>query len=118
MSLRTTLGFGEPAEVEDLTQDELRRLRVQAARRVPAWREIEESALVHRPPSYLVDAESDELFTFYRVQIFTAGLAVPSFNESVPLVFFVRDNDELIFLEHAHPRTWSEVVERRARRGR
>ena len=73
---------------------------------------------MHRPPRYLVDAESDELFTLYRGQIFTAGRAVPSFNENVPLVFYVRDDDELVFIEQAHPRTWSEVVARQARRGR
>ena len=47
-----------------------------------------------RPTTSLVDAESDELFTVFLGPVFTAGQAVPSVNELVPLVFYVRDDGE------------------------
>jgi hypothetical protein len=53
----------------------MRRLRDQAARANRYWVEVEESALVRRPPAYYVDAESDELFIVYRVAIFATGQA-------------------------------------------
>ena len=46
------------------------------------------------PTTSLVVAESDELFTVFRGPVFTAGQGVPSFNELVPLVFYIRDDGE------------------------
>jgi hypothetical protein len=75
--------------------------------------------LVPRPPAYLVHAETDRLFTRYRGPIFVRGQEKPSFQEQVALSFYVTADNELVFLEPStNPATWSEVVERQARRVR
>ena len=114
MSFKAAIGFPIRAPT---AEDELRRLRVQAARENRHWYEVEESALVPRPPNFLVHADSDAAYTRSRAQVFTTGAAKPQFNETLPLAFFVTADDGLVFLER-HRQSWSEILGQRARRGR
>jgi hypothetical protein len=105
-----------PAEAAD--ERALREARIAAARRNPYWTELREAELVERPPAYLVDSESDRVFTRYRGPVFTSGQARPSFQENVRLAFFVSESGELVFLEPVPgTATWSQIVEQQARRG-
>ena len=114
MSWKASIGLERPPNP---VEEELKRQRVVSARANRYWREVEESALVRRPPAYFVHADTDELFTVYRGSVFTTGMGKPSFNERVPLVFYVSAENQITFLE-PKGRTWSEVVAQRARRGR
>jgi hypothetical protein len=110
------LGRRRTAEPSD-PRDTLRALRVEAARQVPAWEERQETDLVKRGP-YLVDVDTDRLYTRYAGTVFASGEAKPTFGERNPLLFFVTDDDRLVFLEPAGSRTWSEIVARQAWRQR
>ncbi len=115
MKLRTIIGRSEQEPVDDAQAKRLRELRVEAARRNSRWTELKESALVPRPPGFLVDAESDEVFRESRGAVYVPGEIRSSFAERTELYFVVRDGDVLEFLER-DPRTWSQIVERQARR--
>ena len=126
MSLRTTLGLSRESLLEAGTPDEiaakkaafLREKRIEHARSMRAWVEHSETDFVRRRPAYLIHAESDEVFTVYRGAIFDPGTAYVAFNENIEMHWFVDGADEIVFLERTTPRTWSEFVERRARRAR
>lgn len=97
---------------------ELLAARVAFARSNQAWTEIPEERLVRRGPGWLIDAESDLVYSVRRGQAFAPGGAKPHFvDPAVPAVFYVSREGELVLLERcAAARTWSEVVERRARK--
>lgn len=98
--------------------EKLRRLRVETARRVEAWREVAATDFVQRPP-YLVEAESDWVFVPFKGTIYATGEAKPTYHERTALLFVVGENDELTFFERtANPQTWSQHVARRAHRAR
>ena len=107
--------FMRTASEERPDEAAIRDARVAVARRNSKWTEIEESALVGRG-RVLVHADSDEVFKLYRGVVFATGstTVIPDYTA---LYFYVRDNGELTFLE-LEPGTWSEHVERQARRGR
>jgi hypothetical protein len=96
--------------------DVVRSARIEAARRNQFWTELEEIDLVRRPPGYLVSASNDEVFWPYRGAVFAAWSA-ELISGSAPLWFYVDRDGDLVFLERL-PETWSEMVERRVRRGR
>ena len=79
--------------------------------------ELSETDLVKRGP-YLVDADTDRLYTYYAGAVFASREAKPTFGDRAPLLFFVTDDDRLAFLEPAGSRTWSEIVARKAWRQR
>lgn len=103
------LGRREP---ESTPADEIRRLRVEAARRNSKWKEIEPPI---RRGRWLVDAASDELHTLHRGVIWHR--AQIEFGADQPLRFFVDAAGHVIVLDRVlSPRTWSEFYERQTRR--
>jgi hypothetical protein len=97
-------------------EQELRNARVAAARRVPAWSELDPIDLVPRMGGrVVVSAESDRIFTRYAGALWQTGTAtaIPDFS---PL-FFTADGDRLEFYE-AQPGTWTARVEQKAERER
>jgi hypothetical protein len=122
MSLRTILRFSDAAEGEALheaREQEVRRARLELARRQSAWTEIPETRLVRRG-RYLVDAETDFVYVLRRGLVFEPGRAAVGYvADQTPMTYFVDQAGEIVFLEQpGAPRTWSEIVERKARRER
>jgi hypothetical protein len=95
--------------------DVVRSARLEAARRNPLWTELEEVDLVRRPPGYFVSASTDEVFRRHRGIVF-ASWSANVVADRAPLHFYVDAAGDCIFLER-FTETWSELVERRARRG-
>jgi hypothetical protein len=125
MSLRTVLGFSRELGVDEGTADEaaakraalVREKRIEHAREMRAWVEHGETALVRRPPGYFVHADSDEVVTVYRGAIFDPGTAYVAFNETIEMHWYVDGAGEIVFFERTPtPRTWSELVQKRAQR--
>jgi hypothetical protein len=99
----------------DVTADELRDARIAAARKHPAWTEIQND-LVPRGRGWLVSAGTDEIFAAHRGVVFDTG-KVSILADHVPLVFYVDDAGDLVFLERvSNPATWLQYVERRERK--
>lgn len=88
--------------------------RLEIARSVSHWTEVDEADLVERRP-YLVSATSDQLYTPHRGIVFAYG-SVDLVEQTARLAFFVREG-ELVFLEPVG-QTYSELLERRAARRR
>lgn len=94
-------------------EEEIRAARVRFARGNQNWEELERPHLVRRGP-WLVHEPSDRLFVVYRGTVFSRSA---NFAEATTLAFTVGPDDTLTFFERVrHPATWSEVVERQARR--
>lgn len=110
--------FGRMEDPDEDAAAQLREGRVTVARANGKWTELPETSLVRSGPSWLVLAETDELYTPIRGVVFAPG-SVSIVCDVQPLTYYVSAADEVVFVEKsAHPRTWSEVVERQARRGR
>jgi hypothetical protein len=95
---------------------QVRKARLEVARGQKNWEEIPETRLVQRG-RYLVDAETDLVYVRRRGVVFetgnaTVGYVVPG----TPMTYTVNEADEVVFLELGSSRTWSEIVERKARR--
>lgn len=93
--------------------DTILKARVSAARRMAEWEELREVALVPRG-RFLVDAETDRMFTLYRGETFESGSSSVIIDR--PLAFYVDRDGELVFLEVVPGRTWSEHIARQARK--
>jgi hypothetical protein len=115
--IRSVFGrLGEPPRTPgEEFEDELRQRRLEVARRVPGWTELEETALVKRG-RWFVHAETDEVFSPVRGVVFaTASTTVVA--DRAPYYFCVLPSGGLAFFEKVTtPATWSEHVERQARR--
>ena len=96
-----------PRAPEPPAFDELLERRLQLARHNSKWTELEAVDLVERGP-FLVAASDDAVYVRFR--------ADPDHNETVPLYFTVTDGR--VSLYERQPWTWSEHVERQARRAR
>ena len=97
------------------TDHEIRRARVDVARRHQAWTEIEDD-LVPRGRGLFVSAATDHVYTPTRGVVFaTASVAIVA--EYAPSYFTVSADGALAFYERL-PQTWSEMVARKARRRR
>jgi hypothetical protein len=107
--------LGRPRDDDD-PADVVRKARLEVARGNPLWSELEEIDLVRRPPGYLVSASTDEVFWPYRGAVFAAWSA-SMISDSAALHFYVDAGGDLVFLERL-PESWSELIERRVRRGR
>jgi hypothetical protein len=96
----------------------VRKARIELARRQSTWTEIPETRLVRRGP-FLVDAETDLVWIYRRGHVFEPGRATVGFiPDGAAMTYAVDQNDNIIFVEHpGGPRTWSEIVERKAWRG-
>ncbi len=75
-----------------------------------------ETRLVPRGP-FLVDAESDVVYTRHVAATCSSRRATVGYlPNDTPMTYLIH-NDEVVFLElPGSPRTWSEHVERKARR--
>ena len=104
-----------PARVE--YERQVREKRLELARRRTNWTEIPETRLVRRA-RFLVDAETDLMWVVRRGHVFEPGRAAVGYvSDNAPMTFFVDRDADVVFLEQpGGPRTWSEVVARRARR--
>jgi hypothetical protein len=112
-----TLPPPDPARVEH--ERHVREKRLETARGRTNWTEIPETRLVRRGP-FLVDAETDLLWTVRRGHVFEPYRASVGYvTEATPMTFFVDGDGDIAFLESpgSAPLTWSEIVARRARRG-
>lgn len=94
----------------------IRECRVELAQRNSHWSELQETDLVRRG-RLLVHAQSDQVFSFYRGLVFDPSFASISFNETVPMWFYVDRAGEVVFLERKSW-TWTERLEKRAELGR
>ena len=91
--------------------------RVEAARHNRRWTERAVTEFVRRG-KWFVDAASDELYATRRGQIFEPAGPRIIFDAELALSWFVDRAGDVIVLERStRPRTWSEIVERKARRG-
>jgi hypothetical protein len=95
--------------------EQVRRARLEVARLTSHWTEIEDD-LVRRGHRgrFLVSASSDEIYTTYAGVVFEPGKAT-AVSDRAQLHWYQDANGRLVFLEK-QPRTWSELVARRARR--
>lgn len=116
VNLRSTI-IGRPGSAtpeppaDDLA--EIRSLRVRAAREQTQWREIAEPVVRGR---WFVDAETDRLYRVYRGATFVGSKLEFAYDRD-KLVFFVNRDGGVVVLEPVSwPATWSEHVERQARR--
>jgi hypothetical protein len=106
----------DPARAEHERQ--VREARLQLARRRPKWIEVPESRLVRRGP-FLVDAETDLVYVLRRGHVFEPGSATIGYvPHDTPMTYTVNEHGTVVFLEASGSRTWSEIVERKARRER
>jgi hypothetical protein len=96
-------------------EQQLREARFEAARRMPLWQEARATDFVRRGP-WLVHDDSDQLCSFYRGLVFASHSAAVV-SDHAELLWYLDANDNLVFVER-EPGTWSQVVERQARRGR
>jgi hypothetical protein len=111
MSIRTTLGLSRESLDEEGTPDEIdarkrKRVldaRIAAARANPNWREVEESALVRRPPNMLVDAGTGSALRVYRGEVWSPGTARVSFIDEKRMMWFLVRDDDLVILEYLGP---------------
>ena len=111
---------GEPAEVNARLRvahdKKLRPKRLEAARKVHGWREIEADLVPRLGGRWLVSAGSDRIYIPHRGVVWDADSAVPM-ADAVELSFTVGDNGELSFYERiTQPPTWSEYVQRQAQK--
>jgi len=97
----------------DVLADELSAARIAAARRNPVWAEIPND-LVARGRGWFVSAESDRIYAPYRGTAFATGSATAISDRAQ--LFFTVDGDEIALYER-QPGTWSDLLEKRARRG-
>jgi hypothetical protein len=118
----SVLGALRGSSLEHAAADELaktRELRVKNARRNSRyWHELDEVDLVRRGP-FLVSATTDSVFTSYRGTVFARGSRDRSpgsieFDEMRELWFYVMDGNVVLLERHA--KSWSAIVERRAKR--
>jgi hypothetical protein len=105
-----------PALVEH--EHQVREKRLETARGRANWTEIPETRLVRRG-RFWVDAETDLLWAIRRGYVFEPERATVGYvRDDQPMTFMVDADDDVVFLEAlSGPRTWSEVVAKRARRG-
>lgn len=106
-----------PAEDElAKKREQLREARLNAARNQPNWREVSPAArLIPRGPArfgWLCDAADDSLWRVTRGATFQPGSAVVVATHTA-VTFYVDTNGDVVALEPAPIKTWSEVVRRR-----
>lgn len=106
------------SDAPPVDQEQLRAARLEAARANAYWQEIESTLLVRRGP-FLVRADNDSLRTLHRGTIWNPSSADVVFNDRLSMWFTVDSAGDVVFLEKSNaPATWSEVVERQARKSR
>jgi hypothetical protein len=125
VSLKTVFRFHDADQIEGTTTDQqrseheraVREARLANARQRSAWTEIPETRLVRRGP-FFVDSETDQLYVLRRCVVFEPNRAVVGYiPDGTPMTFTVNERGEVVFLEQPPgPRTWSEIVARKARR--
>jgi len=96
---------------------QLREARVAAAKRTAEWVEVDQAHLVRRGP-FLVEAESDAVFTIRPGAVFDHGRADAPYSLTQTRLHFVVDADgDVTFLESA-AKTWTELISRKIEKQR
>ena len=108
---------GTPDEVDARLRaahdEKLRPARVEAARRISGWREIEDD-LVPRGRRWFVSAGSDRIYTRYAGAVWVSDSVVP-LADTAELSFVVTDDGEIRFYERIRqPATWSAYIQRQS----
>ena len=126
MSLRTRLRLageslleeGEPDQVLEQKRkaydEAVRPARLEAARRMPKWTEIESDLVPRNRGRWLVSASSDHIYQPVSGVVF-ASYSVTVIADRTALWFYVDDEGELHFFERL-PFTWTQHLEKRAAR--
>jgi hypothetical protein len=109
------LTLGRPKQVEAAGDDQVRAARIRAARKNPAWTEIDDD-LVPRGRGWHVSAESDQIYTRYRGVAFQTGSAA-MICDRAEIYYTVDGDDRLVLYEKQHG-SWSQLIARQARRKR
>ena len=105
----------EPVDEVAAIREKVRVARLELVRRNSRWVEIPETRLVTRS-RFLIDAETDEIFTLHRGVVFEPNSAVVGYvPEGAELHYFVDEAGAVIFLERQRG-TWSEIIAKKARR--
>jgi hypothetical protein len=108
--------FTRDPGVDVVDDDAVRDRRVQVAR--STWTEIPRERLVARGPGLLVDAETDYVYAPFLGATFETGSASLIADKTTGLVFYLDQRGWPVVLERVlAPRTWSQIHERRVRRG-
>lgn len=110
----TVIGGREPIEPDELQVIEA---RIRYARSNPSWHEVPEG-LVRRGPGgrYLIDPESDAVYSIRSGEVFSRGRAVPDFvDPKTELWFFVSERGPVFLGRPFGARSWSEIFGQRAR---
>jgi integrase len=81
------IGRTQPRPLDDEQQQQIRRLRVEHARRLPAWTEIPPPVTAGR---FLIDADTDRVLRLHRGSIYAGETVKPRFGDSTRLFFTVR----------------------------
>ena len=104
--------FMKASSVERPGEDEIRKGRVEAARQCRVWTEIPDD-LVPRGRGLFVSAGTDHVYRETRGVTF-ATASVRIIADQATYHFTVSPDDALAFYERL-PRTWTEILTRRAR---
>jgi hypothetical protein len=105
-----SLGRSEPEQ----PADEIRERRVHQARERTRWQEIPEERLVRRD-QWWVDAETDELLSVHRGDVFDRGGLVVFDETRADLRFYVSAGEVIVLEPSTIARTWSDYVYQRER---
>lgn len=108
-------GFIGGRRAPEVTEDKLRAARVEVARK--HWQEIDPpERLVSRQLGLLVDEETDRVFRLCRASVFARGSSNLISGDGANLWFYVNRAGWPVILEPLAGKTWSGIVERRARK--
>lgn len=111
--------FFQMQSAEDIATDERRELaaqlkktRLEVARREQEWTEIPQTNLVRRGPHFLVDADTDRAYTRRNGDVFDPGAASHPLQRE-RLAFSVDEANDIVFLEPTG-KTWTQMLERKS----
>jgi hypothetical protein len=102
------LGRRQLESVEDADAREVRERKIRAARANANWTELQEVDLVPRSRGRYVHAPSDAVYSHFAAASFDSAGRL-SFNETLPLGYFISTDGEVVLLERDR-RAWSEIV--------
>ena len=116
LSTRTSLEEGEPDEVMEnkrrVYAEKVRPARVEVARRMKLWTEIENDLVERLGGRWLVSAASDRIYRRLLGPVFVP-YSIEAIADRSELAFYVDAEGDLVFLEQL-PGTWTEHLAKQA----